>query len=435
MVPLLQSIPTERRIPMQRLQRADQWLGRFACALLQPARRLRRPRAQEAPERVLLIKFWGLGSLQLLTPAVAALRRRHPGARLTLLTLAENRAFAEGLGAFDEVISLDVRCRRWLQVFARITALSLALRSARFERVYDFEFFTRFSAVISFLSGAPRTAGFESPSVWRGGLHAERVTFNRYWHVARNFRALAGGEDGREVELHEVAPFVPSEEARERARAELERAGIEPGTPYAVLNPNAGQLSLERRWPIANFARLARRLVDEDGLQVVLVGAPNEVEYTARVAAEAGALPPGALADLSGRLPIASLVALLDGAALVVSNDSGPMHVAAALGRPTVGLFGPETPTMYAPLGPRAVALWEPPICSPCINVHDNKVATCIHGRPECLVNLTVELVHARCRALLADDERTLHLFPLGPRRLAAAPAARTGSKECASSS
>ena len=74
------------------------------------------------------------------------------------------------------------------------------------------------------------------------------------------------------------------------------------------------------------------------------------------------------------------------------------MHLGAALGTPTIGLFGPETPIMYRPIGRRATYLYDPPPCSPCINVHDNKFAVCWRGRPECLMNLSVERVVARVR-------------------------------------
>ena len=391
-------------IPMQRLQAVDQRLGAPVCAALSPLRRLRRRAAPGPPREVLLVKFWGIGSLQLLTPAVRALRRRHPGARLTLLTLRGNAEFARGLELLDEVWTLDVESARWSELAARILALLGRLRGARFDRVYDFEFFTRFSAVVAFATGAPEVVGFACPSVPRGGLHTEEVPFNRYWHVARNFRALAGGEDGRDVGADEMSPFHVREHDAREAEAALARAGVDLAAdrPLVALNPNAGGLSLERRWPPSSFAELARRLVLEDGCDVALVGAPSERDYTAGVAARAGALPPGRLLDLSGELAIGGLCALLARARLVVSNDSGPMHLAAALGTPTVGLFGPETPLMYRPLGRRARALYTPPVCSPCINVHENKLATCVHGRPECLVAIGVDDVLAAARAYLS---------------------------------
>jgi ADP-heptose:LPS heptosyltransferase len=397
-------------IPIQRLQAADRILGPLALLLLQPwrwQRRIRRRNEQGEPRRVLLIKFWGIGSLQLLTPAVQALRERHPGARLELLTLAENGDFATGLGVFDEVLRLDVRCTSWLQVFGRIFRLLLELRDRSFDLVYDFEFFTRFSAVVAFLAGAPRSAGFATASVWRGRLHTTDVPFNRYWHVARNFRALAGGEDGTELSPEALRPFNPTPGDLTHVEQLL---GV--GPACVVFNVNAGRLSLERRWPSENFIALGKRLLAETDRRLVLVGAPSEREYVAAVAAGIGANNERVV-DLSGQLSIGQLAALLESAALVLTNDSGPMHVAAALGTPTLGLFGPETPQMYSPLGARATALYRPTVCSPCINVHNNKVSTCIHGRPECLVNLTVEDVWQSVELELAGGPGLLH-FPGG---------------------
>ena len=397
---------------MKTLQGADKLLGFVACTLLQPLRWIRVPRAlggrnhsHREVERVLLIKFWGIGSLQLLTPAARTLRRRRPQARLTLLTLAENADFARGLGVFDEVKALDVRGSGWLGVFVRIAALVSLLRGERFDEVYDFEFFTRFSAVIALLSGAPSRHGFEAPTVWRGKLHTGKTPFNRYWHVARNFRALAGGEDGAEVAHEDLVPFALPTAVKDRVTEFLTEHGAV-REPLVVLNPNAGSLSLERRWPRDRFAELARRLVIEDGAQVVLVGAPSEAEYTAEVAVLANLSDEesAGLLDLSGGLDISELCALLERADVVVSNDSGPMHLAAVLGTPTIGLFGPETPVMYKPLGRRTRALWDPPVCSPCINVHENKVSTCIHGQPECLMNLSTGSVLRETRRFLEGE-------------------------------
>ncbi|HUR26849.1 MAG TPA: glycosyltransferase family 9 protein, partial [Planctomycetota bacterium] len=126
--------------------------------------------------------------------------------------------------------------------------------------------------------------------------------------------------------------------------------------------------------------------------------------------------------------------ALLARCAVFVTNDSGPMHLAAALGTPTVGLFGPETPLLYGPLGARVKALYRPPACSPCINVHDNKVASCIWGFPQCLVALDVGEVHAAARAFLrGDDLAVFTLEPLKRASDAAAPRVHEPSREASS--
>ncbi|MFN0006483.1 MAG: glycosyltransferase family 9 protein [Planctomycetota bacterium] len=403
-------------VPMKRLQQADKFLGLLACAALQPLKllRARRPRAS-SPEKVLLVKFWGIGSLQLLTPAVSTLRRDLPRARLVLLTLRQNEDFARGLRVFDEVMALDVRVshgpRGWWKLFGRFAALVSSLRRERFDRVYDFEFFTRFSAVISLATGAGTVVGFAAPGLWRGGFHTETIHFNRYWHVSRNFRALAGGENGEEIDM--LTPYPTCRKEALALDERLERAGVPAGRPIAVLNANAGSLALERRWPPASFATLARRLALEDGTPVVLVGSEEEKAYVAAIARAVGPAPRGLLVDLSGQLTIGELTALLARAAVHVTNDSGPMHVGAALGTPTVALFGPETPVMYGPVGRRSIAIWRPPPCSPCINVHDNKVLNCVRGVPECLTNIPVDLVLSEARERLADDVLVVSRDPL----------------------
>lgn len=408
-----------RDLSMQSLQRADQRLGALACLALQPVRWLR-PLGRLVPRkrrrgRVLCIKFWGIGSLQLLTPAVRTLRWRHPDSELVLLTLAPNESAVEALGVFDRVLTLDVAGAGWTRVFARILALTAALRRERFDEVYDFEFFTRFSSLVALATGSLSTHGFAHSSIWRGGFHHRTVPFNRYWHVARNFRVLAGGEDGQPVQPDELSP-LRFDADDERAVAELLAGhGIAPGSGVCVLNPNAGSLSLERRWPPPNFAELATRLARHDGLAVVLIGSAGEAPYTEQVRALAQEAPGAPIVNLAGRLSVRQLAALLARALGVVSNDSGPMHLAAALGAPTLGLFGPETPVMYAPLGREVRSLYRPTPCSPCINVHDNKVASCIYGRPECLVNITVDEAHEVLRELLAGGEREVVLRPLPP--------------------
>ncbi|HTF91094.1 MAG TPA: glycosyltransferase family 9 protein [Planctomycetota bacterium] len=400
---------------MHALQRVDKRLGPIACALLQPLR-WTRPllrRRQSRVEKVLLIKFWGVGSLQLLTPSVVHLRAKYPHAELVLLTLAVNHSAAEGFGSFDRVLSFDVGRSGWLGLAARVASLVASLRRERFDAVFDFEFFTRFSALVSLLTGARESHGFASTSVWRGNFHTHIAPFNRYWHVARNFRSLAGGEDGAQISARDLLPHQIGAMDAARVDGMLEAYGIDARDGFAVLNPNAGELNFERRWPQPSFAALAQRLAREDRLPVILIGSRGEREYTQAVVDKALDQHLPRPVNLAGDLSTGELASLLSRCAVFVTNDSGPMHLAAALGTPTVGLFGPETPLLYGPVGSRVRALYRPPACSPCINVHDNKVASCIWGFPQCLVALEVSEVHAAAQAFLRGDDLTM--FTLEP--------------------
>ncbi len=384
---------------MRRLQALDRRLGPPLCALVAPPRLLaraargaraawdrRRGRVRPPPpvRRVLVVKFWGLGSLVLVTPALAALRRRHPGASIEVLTLAAHAPLVAALPGVDAVHTFEVRGGGLARLCARLARLALALRRRRFDVVYDLEFLTSTSALIGALAGPRLLVGFTSPRVSRGDLHDETLPFDESRHVAESFRDLAAGRPLGPVGNNDAsAPRITPEDAA-RVAAHL-------GQPLpqrlAVLNPNVGELAPERRWPTERFAELAGALIAE-GFSVVLIGALHERPVTQSIAS---AVP--LVRDLAGVLGLGELCALLARADLVVSNDSGPMHLAAVLGAPTVGLFGPESPRRYAPLGPRVRTLWDPPPCGPCINVHDNKLAGCVLGRAECMLRISVASV------------------------------------------
>ncbi len=374
------------------MQRLDRRLGDRLCARLSPWGRRRKP---TDPRRILCVKFWGLGSLTLLTPAVEALRRRWPTAQITFLTLEPNVDLAKRLRLGDQVLGVRLAGGR-LAVLGRVARLLGQVRRSHYDVVVDFEFFVRFSALLAWASGAPRSLGFWSPEVPRGDIHTDPVPFLDDRHVAHNFLALIEGHRSR-ARATFTAPRI---EASERAvvAALLHSHGWDGHQPLVVLNPHAGRLALERRWPVGRFAALADRLGAEDQALVTVIGAPGE-EAHARQVVNTARHP---LLDLSGQLSMGELLALLDTASLVVSCDSGPMHLASAVGTPVVGLFGPETPKLYAPLGsgPRRFH-WEPPSCSPCINVHDNKFVDCLRGFAECMSRIGVEEVLTTSRELL----------------------------------
>jgi lipopolysaccharide heptosyltransferase II len=393
------------------LQRIDRDLGPLACAALEPFRIARGRRREPADVRsILAVKFWGLGSLTLLGPALRRLRERHPGARIDLLTLRGNEAFSRRLPILRETLTLDLGGGP-LRLARSFVSLVIELRRRRYDLLVDFEFFTRFSAALAYLSGARWTVGFWSPHVYRGRFHDVRVPFNRYRHVARNFRALAGGDDGATVDASDLLRPRFGREVRERVARILARRGLPDDRPLVVVNPNAGDLALERRWPAGHFVSLVDRLVRPSGTgrlrhgaAVVWIGSPSERAYVESLRARLE--DPDSTHDLAGVLSIEELLALLERADLLVTNDSGPLHLASPLGTPTIALFGPETPVLYAPLNPRARVFYRPPPCSPCINVHENKMLTCYFSQAICLSEILPEEVAAAAASALEESSR-----------------------------
>jgi lipopolysaccharide heptosyltransferase II len=367
----------------------DERVGRWLCAWgsrLLPAR----AKAMPAPGTVgsiAVVKFWGMGSIILMTPAIALLRAKYPEARITFVTQEANRGVIKLLDGVDEMLALEVG-KGPAAFLASLARLVLAARGRRFDLWIDFEFLTRFSALLTGVSGARVAAGFHQPEVDRGDFHHVKAPFNNYWHMIDNFCALASGDLEPVSFDRPLQRIAPRGEAQLRVREQLEAQGLLPGEPYVILNPNAGELALERRWSVERFARLADELLAHFPGRVVVVGAPAERDYVGTMTRQIQRQD--RLIDLSGRTSLDELVALFSGAKLLVSNDTGPLHLGCAVGTPTVAIFGPETPTLFGPRGPQHRIVYKNLACSPCLNVFNGRSVKCRFATTHCVADISV---------------------------------------------
>jgi heptosyltransferase-2 len=181
--------------------------------------------------------------------------------------------------------------------------------------------------------------------------------------------------------------LVPRPEESAAAARLLERARIG-ARPYLVIAPGA-RFGPAKRWPPERFAAAAAAVSATTGAAVVLVGEAADAPATQAVRAKL----PGAI-DFTAATRLDTLVGLLAGSLGVVANDSGTMHLAAALGRPVVGLFGSSNPNWTRPLGPRSTAVLHAVSCSPCYRQRCNRDFGCLLG-------VAPETVAARFAALL----------------------------------
>lgn len=389
---------------VETMKRIDQWAGGFGCFALDLVDLLvGRFRPREVPRArvrvVLLTKYLGLGSIVLAAPMAARIRGLFPGARLVFLTFAENREPAEMLGLFDEILTIDSR-RLFGLVGDTLAALGKLWRM-RVDVVCDLEFFTRYSAMMAYLSGARTRVGYWSRIAWRGNLLTHPVYYNGMRHITRVFLAQAEAL-GATIDEHaapELPAVAPDERAARGCAAVLADLGVDTRQPLLLVNPNASDLCLERRWMADRFARVIDTLLGENpGMSAVVVGSRADGAYSRGVIELCRTK--ARVADAAGRLSIRELVEALREADLFVTNDSGPLHLATLVDTPTVALFGPETPSLYGPLGARQRAFYSGVYCSPCLNVYNSKTASC-HGNNICLQAVGADEVLTACRALL----------------------------------
>lgn len=391
----------------------DTLLGRPAVALLNLiayplGHILHRDHGLDTTRVIVVCKLMGLGSIVQITPLLAALRKGFPGARIVFLTRRQNRAYCERIDAIDETLAIDDTSAAGL--FASLLGTLRRLWSVAPDLFINLEVYSNLGALLTITSCARNRLGYyKTPRDQRAwGIYTHMVYFNRNAQISEVYlqaaRCLGLAVLGSEL----VAPRIDAAD-EESLRAKLQAAGVAPG-PTLLVNPNSSELSHERRWPPAAFAEaLAAIHGTHPGLQYVIVGGPGE-EATGEALRRA--LEPGPrVYDLTGRLSLPELMALLRGADAFLTNDSGPMHLAFSLRVPTVGLFGPVSPDHYGSVAaPERLLLYRRLYCSPC--VHHFLEAPC-RGDNRCMKLITPQEVAAAVDTVLRRQARPGTEMPL----------------------
>ena len=309
-----------------------------------------------AVERIALIKLSSLGDVVHALPVAATLKAARPAVRLTWIVERREALVLREHPALDEVIVVDTRAwrraRRPREVratLAAVRALRQRLASARFDVAIDLQGLIK-SGLIAAATGAPQRIGF-ARSWSREPLGA--LFTNRHVtppaaarHVVEQYLALLAPLElaERRVEFH--LPSVAAAEAR--MDDWLASVGLKPQRRLVVLNPGAGRA--DKRWPVARFGELAARLGHDADAHVVVAWGPGE-EAAARAIVD-GAPAPDPRALLAPPTNLHELIALLRRASVMVAADTGPLHLAAALGTACVGLYGPTSAARNGPYGP-----------------------------------------------------------------------------------
>jgi ADP-heptose:LPS heptosyltransferase len=372
------------------MKKIDRYAGIPICLVLDAFSRLRAlfpVRRVGTPRKILVMKFFGMGSVLLASPMLAGLRATYPSAELAFLTFASNRDLVERLGAVDRVYFL--RTGSFIQFAGDLLRALGSIRRERYDVTIDMEFFSKFSTIVAYLSGSPIRIGYYLRQLWRGDLLTHQVYYNQHKHITEVFGALVAplGVDVARGRL--ARPAVRAEEPAAAARL-LSSVGVLPGERTVCFNVNASDMSFERRWPMREFVALANAMLDELDVKLLFIGAPSDVAYVAEVVARLDR--PDRVLNLAGRTTLGELLCILRDSVLLVSNDSGPLHLAASLGVPTVSFFGPETPTLYSPVGNDSLVFYGGLYCSPCLNVFNVKTAPC-KGENACMQGIRADVV------------------------------------------
>lgn len=329
---------------------------------------------------VLIVRLGALGDIVHTIPAAAALRRARREARIDWVVDRRHAPFVELVEGIDRVVTLDdSSIGAWIEVVRR-------LRPARYDVALDFQGLMK-SAVLARASGARRVAGF---SVW----HLREKTARPFYsevdphepppHVIRKNLSLLSTVDVRATAIE--FPLI------ERPSPAQQAVSAASDGRYALINPGAAWPN--KRWPPDRYGEVASFLAEVRGLSAYVLWGPGE-EPLARDVVQAS----GGTARMAPPTTVADLVELSRGAALMVSGDTGPLHIAAAVGTPTVAVFGPTDPARNGPWSADDVVVSRYHAC----RCHYERRCT---ARAWCLEDLPVAEVTAAVQQRLVSDVR-----------------------------
>jgi ADP-heptose:LPS heptosyltransferase len=394
----------------------DRWAGVPISIVLTAFRKvgdLFQRNADESPKRIVIIKLVEQGATVIAAPAIQRAVELVGRDNVFFAVFDENRPILDLLDLIPPENVLEIRSGGLITVALDTLRVIFRLRREHVDTAVDFEFFSRFSGALTYLSGAKKRIGFHSyagEAGYRGDLMTHRVAYNIRLHASQTYRMLV---DAISVDADQLPTlgFTPMKAMREpkfdpdagdvvRVRSMLdERFAGRPWSPMVLLNANAGDLLPIRRWSDECYIELAIRLLDYDpGLCIALTGAESE-----RVGAEAlaGEIASDRCVSVAGQTTLTELFALYSLSEVMVTNDSGPAHYATMTPIDVVTLFGPESPDVFGARSDRSHPLWAGLACSPCVNAFNQRVTKCTNNL--CMQHISVDEVFEKVTAVFAQ--------------------------------
>lgn len=355
---------------------------------------------------IVVLKPCCIGDVIMATPALAALRQAYPQAHLAFVVGPWARDAVNHNPRIDEIIDCgNIGNGRKLDWREYLSA-ARRLRKGHFDLAVVLDR-SALLGLIPFLARVPYRAGIDSAgrgfslttkAPWRGTRHEAEL----YMDVIR-----ALGIDPGQAK----AEFYVGDADRLKANRLLDDAlaaagGGTPNDKLAMIHPggavNPGMVLSAKRWLPDRYAAIARRLI-QDGWTVLLVGSGSDrpaADMVLGSLGDGGSQPATRVVDLVDKLSLGEFAAVVERCHLFLGNDSGPTHVAAAVGTPTVAVFGPSTPEMYAPFGPRVAVVYNQVNCSPCF-VNGRFASDCRDHK--CMQAVEVEDVWQTIKLMLGD--------------------------------
>ena len=355
-------------------------------------------------KNVLLIELSEMGSAILVDPAMRKLKDK--GASLYFVIFKKNAPSLHLLGTVPKENIFTIREDSLGSLIIDTLSFFLWTRKNKIDTVIDLELFSRFTALLTGLSGATRRIGYHSfhnEGLYRGSLLTHEVAYNSHMHISKNFIALVNAAYAEKHEVPYSKTIIADNEIilaktdisdvdkeNIRTKVKIVYPEFNNNTQRIVLiNPNASELLIQRRWMPEKYIELMQTILKNyDDVLILITGAPNEKE-------EAEGLKENVnherCINFAGQVKLSELPSLYSISHMMLTNDSGPGHFSAITNLKTYVIFGPETPKLYGSLG-NSTAIYAGLACSPCVSASNHRKTPCSDN--VCLKVISVEQVY-----------------------------------------
>jgi ADP-heptose:LPS heptosyltransferase len=394
------------------IRKIDYWFGQPICFFL-TLFSFSTPRKGK-PQKIIFLKFIEQGATVLAYSALKRATELVGKENVYFCVFEANRPILDILDIIPEKNIISIRDKSVFTFLSSALSALLKIRSAKIDTSIDMEFFSRASAIFSFLSGAKTRIGlhrFTSELPYRGNLMTHRIQYSPYVHISEFYYSLveASLQDPSEIPMLKIAKgefkavipvFSPTELEKKTVLEYLSpnpSSSGEKKNRIVILNPNASDMLPLRKWDKQNFIELGKKIISEnENVRIVISGAPSEQKDAEDVCKQIGSAK---AVSFAGKTTLRELLTLYSLSDILVTNDSGPGHFSALTNIRTIILFGPETPQLFGPISPNAQVIWKGLACSPCVSVLNHRFSPCNNN--VCMKSIMVNEVYGAVRNYL----------------------------------
>jgi ADP-heptose:LPS heptosyltransferase len=363
------------------------------------------------PKKVLFLKPAEQGTSVILYPVIIKLKEIFKDVDLYFFTFKDNAPIMYLLSIIPKENIFTVRIDSVINFIWDTILAILKIRKKGIDTTIDLEFFSRYTAILAYLSGAKNRVGlfrFRAEGLYRGNFLTHKVSYNPYLHVGKMFLSLVyalkynPGEitikERLDIDISTLPKFKLTQEAKQNIYHKLKDSSLtfskeKENTKFIILAPRTSEWLPFKEWPLEYFAELGERLLKMDENLYIVITGINSAKATAKKLISC-IKDNSRCIDLTGKTTLKELIDLFNISSVLISVDSGTAHFACLTDIRIISIFGPETPKVFAPLSKNCICLFAGLACQPCFSVYNSRRANCKDEVKPCLKEITPDKVY-----------------------------------------